>query len=187
MRDWERLLDQLVRERRPALVGYAALFTVDLAAAEDLVHEALIRTFARPRSLPDVPSAEGYVRRAIRSAFVDGARRGAAFTRRRHLVATPDHRRGPDDAVVAGVDVGAALARLSPRQRACVVLRHFEDMTVPDVAAELGLSTGAVKRYLHDATAVLREVLGDHLAEPPPDVDGSLTIPVSLDERRSRS
>ena len=185
--DWERTLDELVRARRPALVGYASLFTIDIGAAEDLVQDALVRTFARPRSFPDVPSAEGYVRRAIRTSFLDSTRRRSAWTRRRHLFTEDEPRRGPGDAVAAGVDVGAALQLLSPRQRACVVLRHFEDMTVPDVAAELGLSDGAVKRYLSDATAVLRTALGDDLDTSQHDLPGSTltSVPVRVTDRRS--
>ena len=52
-----------------------------------------------------------------------------------------------------------ALTRLTPRQRACVVLRYFEDMTIDQVAHTLGNAPGTVKRHLHDALRVLRDVL----------------------------
>jgi RNA polymerase sigma-70 factor (ECF subfamily) len=42
-----------------------------------------------------------------------------------------------------------------------VVLRYFDDLTVPAIAVELGLVEGTVKRHLHDAVAVLRTLLGD--------------------------
>lgn len=40
-----------------------------------------------------------------------------------------------------------------------MVLRHFDDLTVADIAGELGIGEGAVKRYLHDGTAKLRDRL----------------------------
>jgi RNA polymerase sigma-70 factor (ECF subfamily) len=43
--------------------------------------------------------------------------------------------------------------------RAAVVLRYFEDLTIPQVAEYMGLATGTVKRYLSDAAAALRDVL----------------------------
>jgi RNA polymerase sigma-70 factor (ECF subfamily) len=62
--------------------------------------------------------------------------------------------------------VTEALAHLSPRERACVVLRYFDDLTVADIASELSLSTGATKRYLSDGAAKLRTLL-----DLPPDDD----------------
>jgi RNA polymerase sigma factor (sigma-70 family) len=56
-------------------------------------------------------------------------------------------------------DVMAALAVLSPQQRACVTLRYLCDQTVDDVARALDCSPGNVKRHLHDALARLRAVL----------------------------
>ncbi|WP_230685051.1 sigma-70 family RNA polymerase sigma factor [Cellulomonas sp. JZ18] len=53
-----------------------------------------------------------------------------------------------------------ALATLPPRVRACMVLRHFDDLTVAQVAETLSLSVGAVKRYLSDGTRALEARLG---------------------------
>jgi RNA polymerase sigma factor (sigma-70 family) len=52
-----------------------------------------------------------------------------------------------------------AVARLAPRQRACVVLRFYLDTSVADTAAALGCSEGNVKRLTSDGLAALRVVL----------------------------
>ncbi len=44
-----------------------------------------------------------------------------------------------------------ALNALSPRQRACVVLRYYQDLSVAQVASALGIGQGTVKRYLSEA------------------------------------
>ena len=100
-------------------------------------------------------AAEAYVRRAIPSVFIDRLRHrrtrdGADGRRAREL----------DEAVWMGdrdavLDVRAALADLPPRERACTVLRFYDDLTVPQIAAQLGLAEGTVKRYLADASARL--------------------------------
>jgi RNA polymerase sigma-70 factor (ECF subfamily) len=202
MAEWQEVLDLTVRTRWGPLVGYASLFTIDRGDAEDLVQEAVVRTFARRRDLRDPASAEAYLKAAVRTAFLDRTRRSKLASSRAHLFVADDVR-GPEAGVVAGFDVAAALRVLRPRERACVVLRYFDDLPIADVAAELGLSEGAVKRYLSDAVGRLRELLGDGVAfsvattervatvasappgVPPPATPAPLTQPPTAPERRS--
>lgn len=155
---WQGLLEELVRERRPALIGYAALLTGDRGAAEDLVHDALVRTFGRPRSFPNVNAADAYVRRAIATAFLDEMR-----SKRAAQVASARLARGsaaPADDPAARLDVRAALRDLPRRQRTCVVMRFYDDLTVAEIARALRLSDGAVKRYLSEGIHHLNQTLG---------------------------
>jgi RNA polymerase sigma factor (sigma-70 family) len=158
--DWEHVLDALVRERGTALVRYAALLTGGTAEAEDLVQEALVRAFSQGRPLREPAAAEAYVRRAVLTVFLDGYRRRRRWSGVRHLLAHAETTDGLADASAARADVHAALATLRPRLRACVVLRYYDDLTVPEIARRLGLSDGTVKRYLSDAIDTLERVLG---------------------------
>ncbi|MGY4645418.1 RNA polymerase sigma factor [Cellulomonas sp. URHB0016] len=157
---WEQVLDELVRVRGRALVRYAALLTGDERAAEDLVQDALVRCFTGGRALRDPIAAETYVRRAVLSTFLDGYRRRLRWSAVRHLVARDDEVAGHEATVGARLDVRAALLTLRPRLRACVVLRYYDDLTVPEIARRLDVSDGTVKRYLFDATAQLEALLG---------------------------
>ncbi|NMM16135.1 MAG: sigma-70 family RNA polymerase sigma factor [Cellulomonas sp.] len=160
MSDWEHVLDTLVRERGPALVRYAALLTGDLGDADDLVQEALIRSFSQGRPLRETLAAESYVRRAILSIFLDGYRRRRRWAAVRHLLARPDDAEGLEAAASSRIDVQSALLTLRPRLRACVVLRFYDDLTVPEIARQLALSDGTVKRYLSDPIGALEGVIG---------------------------
>ncbi|MBZ2197314.1 SigE family RNA polymerase sigma factor [Occultella gossypii] len=157
----EDALTELVRERGTALLRYASLLVGERRGAEDLVQDALVKVFAgtrRPREIEDV---EAYVRRAILSLYLDSYRRHRRWAKVRHLFVVPEGVASePDGVVSARVDVIAALRTLSPRERACVVLRYYVDLSVPQIADELGIAQGTVKRYLSDANAALAEQLG---------------------------
>jgi len=174
MSEWSRTLDALLRERGAALFGYAYVLTGSADSAEDLLQDALVRTFRSGRGSRDLNSAHAYVKRAITSAFIDSGRRSAARPRTvthegLEIQTTPDHA----PASVAAADLHAALLTLPPRERACVVLRYLDGLPVAEVAAELGLAEGTVKRYVADGVAKLRE---SHL-----DIDfaSQETIPVT--------
>lgn len=152
----------LVAERGGALVGYAYLLCGRLSEAEDLVQEGLVRTFSRRRTGADVAWLEAYVRQAILSAYLDGYRKRRRWAGVAHLFATAaEPVAGPDTLAVSRADIRDALALLSPRERACVVARYLDDLSTREVAERLGLSEGAVKRYLSDARARLGEMLDD--------------------------
>src|SRR6187551_3587193 len=89
MAAWPAVLDELMRTRRAGLVGYAALLTGDLAAAEDVVHDAIIKAFSRGRPFTHVNKADAYVRRTIVSVFIDRVRRDERFRGAAPLVAAP--------------------------------------------------------------------------------------------------
>ncbi len=159
----EDALAVLARERAGALFGYAYLLAGNRDAAADLVQEGLVRTFSRMRHGFTPDDAERYVRRAILSAYLDGARRAARWARVRHLFSSSDDETetaSPEAAAVAAADVRAALLRLSPTERAVAVLFYCEDLSVADVAARLNLADGSVKRYLSDARHKLEPLLG---------------------------
>ena len=157
MSEWSRTLDALLRERGAALFGYAYVLTGSPHAAEELLQDALLRTFRSGRASRDLNGAHAYVKRAITSAFIDSGRRSASRPRTvthegLEAGSAPDHAPASD----AAADLHAALLTLPPRERACVVLRYLEDLPVATVAAELGLAEGTVKRYLADGVAKLR-------------------------------
>jgi RNA polymerase sigma-70 factor (sigma-E family) len=155
--DWKSTFDELVAVRGPALRGYAYLLTGDAASAADLVQEALLRVFGRLRVGRDIEQLEGYLRRAILNLYVDDRRRAKRWRETRHLLVEPDSQ-GEDLATTHAVR--QALSDLSPKQRACVVLRYYEDLTVPEIADQLGCAEGTVKRHLADARSRLAAQLG---------------------------
>lgn len=165
MPSWAEVMDTVVRDRRQAMVGFAFLLTGSLSEAEDITQDAIVKTFVRGRSRTTVEAAEAYIKKAIANETINRARHRKVVGSKNVVLAAPDSQPGPDAWVGARADLSSALLALTPQERACVVLRYFDDLTVPQVADALKLGDGTVKRYLFNATEKLRGQLGDQAVD----------------------
>lgn len=135
---------------QPRLLRAAYLLTGDRHRAEDLVQDALLKVALRwTRLQQGNPTA--YARRIL-------VNDNASWWRRRREYAVPEPQDAPvhDDDPLVSLVVRRALSRLTPRQRAVLVLRHLEDLSEREVAEALGVSVGTVKSQNAAALARLR-------------------------------
>lgn len=149
--------EEYVAARMPALLRTAYLLTGNQSDAEDLVQTALMHAVPTWHALTTSPDA--YVKRAMVNANISRWRRVRG---REVLHADPDTGlvvQATD--VAASVDVVRALQQWSPRQRAVVVLRYYEDYSEQQIADTLRISAGTVKSTAHDALKRLQGLLGD--------------------------
>ena len=153
-REARESFEEYVAARRGALLRTAYLLTGQHADAEDLVQMALVKAVPHWRRISDNP--EPYVRRILAREATNRWRR-----RRWREVSTgvlPESPEGATDPIDREV-LRQALMRLSPRQRAVVVLRYFDDLTGQQTAEVLGIGLGTVKSHGRDAMARLRELI----------------------------
>lgn len=136
------------------LVRFATIVCGDPHVAEDLVQEAFVRVYHAGGRAEGAIGA--YARRAIVNLSRSGYRRRAAERRAYSRVAGRDEIAGPEaDATWVALDA------LSPKQRAVIALRYYEDMSERDVATTLGMGLGTVKKHHARAMEHLRELLAD--------------------------
>lgn len=146
-----------VATRWSALVRTAYLLTGDFHEAEDLVQSTLAKVYPHWRRMRR-ETADAYLRAALvnnnRSRY---RRRRVAQLLTPYVPDRPSSTPGPGEGT--GVDgdlLAAALAALPERQRAVVVLRYWEDLSVEEVAGMLGCSVGTVRSQASRALAKLR-------------------------------
>jgi RNA polymerase sigma-70 factor (sigma-E family) len=149
--------DEYVRARTPALIRTAYLLTGDQHRAEDLVQDALIKTYRAWNRLSG-SNPEAYTRKVMYHLNISRWRRRSSAE-----ISTdrpPEGRPGPDEAgrSVNRLALRSALDQLAPRQRAVIVLRYFEDASEAEVAETLGISVGTVKSTASRALDKLRAV-----------------------------
>ena len=143
----------------PGLYRTAYLLLGDHAAAEDLVQTALAKTYAAWPKVRSLEAAPAYARTTLVNTASSWFRR-RSWGRERATGTLPEQAATVTDPSDRPAVV-AALATLPPRQRAVVVLRYYEDLSVAQVAAVLGCAEGTVKSQTSDALAKLRLELGD--------------------------
>ena len=140
-------------ERQHALLRTAVLLCGDHHRAEDLVQDALTKVAVRWSRLRD-QHPDAYARQVMVRTNISWWRK----RRREVLVDGHDETSaGPAAVVDRRLLLDRALAQLTPRQRATIVLRFYDDLTERDTAEALGVSVGTVKRQTHAALARLRE------------------------------
>jgi RNA polymerase sigma-70 factor (sigma-E family) len=132
----------------------------DWHRAEDLVQTTLTKIYVAWPKIRRDGSVDAYSRKIMVRAAIDESRR--AYRRRESVVDTlPETNSTPPVGVEDAVDVRRALAQLPAGQRAVVVLRYWEDLSVTETAQALGKSEGTIKSQSAKGLATLRKLLGD--------------------------
>lgn len=137
--------------------GTAYLLCGDWHLAEDLTQTAFVKLYRVWRRVARFEALDQHVRRIVVSAFLDEKRRP---WRREYAAASPvDTPERAIDAVDDRLVLRAALAELPARQRAVLVLRFWEDLSVEQVAEVLDAPVGTVKSQTARGLAALRRRL----------------------------
>ncbi len=150
----------LYAERYQSLVRLAALLVDDTATAEEVVQDSFIAVHANWRRLHDIDKAAGYLRQCV-------VNRSHSVLRHRGVVdrnarqSLPDAPSAEEEAIklLSRSAVVAALRELAPRQRQALVLRYYAGLSEAQIATAMGITRGAVKRYVSRAMSALRTML----------------------------
>ena len=154
-----RLFDEHYRP----LCRLAYVIVGDASVSEEIVMDALVRTFSGWGRLRDPGKAHIYLRRAVINLCRSGIRRKQLERRALQRPAAAQTTESQADAHATRDVVVAAVRDLPQRQRACVVLRYFEDLSDADIAEILDCSVGTVKSQLAKARSKLHESLRDEI------------------------
>jgi RNA polymerase sigma-70 factor (ECF subfamily) len=158
----------LVEAHGRALFGLAYRMTGNRHDAEDVVQEAFLKAYRGLGSFDERSKVGSWLYRIAANCAFDVLR--ARQRRDRHFASSDDEpspeppasEPGPDR-MAMGKDVrdrvAAALAVMSPRERAAFVLRHFEGRSIEEIGRALDLDTSAVKQSVLRAVRKARQVL----------------------------
>lgn len=172
----EARFEEFVLARSASLLRLCYLLTGDQGLAEDLLQTALAACYRHWDRALSQGTEEAYVRRAIVNTHIDGVRR----RRFKEFVTAelPERPTAPSATAIEDRDLlRRELARLAPRTRTAVVLRHYLGLSEQEAAQTLGCSVGNIKRLTFRGLEQLRAAMvrprgqdddgpGDHTRAP---------------------
>lgn len=149
-----------VTARQDGLIRLAILLCGEVHRAQDLVQEALIKAYRHWGKVQGASSPDAYVRTIVVREFLSWRRRRSSALELASD-AVPEAAQGHDlsEQVAISDQLRRALAELTPRQRAVVVLRFYQDLDDHTIARHLGYAPGSIASIASRAVQQLRPLL----------------------------
>jgi RNA polymerase sigma-70 factor (sigma-E family) len=160
MTDRDSAFAEYFSARSDAMRRTAYLLCGDWHRAEDLVQAAFAKVYVAWNRASRHESLDGYVRRTVIRTFLDERRR--AYRRRERVAGSIEEAvapYAPPQPIEDRIDLLQALAEVPPRQRAVLVLRYWEDLSIEETAELLSCSEGTVKSQAARGLATLRALM----------------------------
>jgi RNA polymerase sigma-70 factor, ECF subfamily len=162
-------LETLVRRYHTQAMQSAYLILRDRALAEDVAQTAFVNAYERIHTFDNTrPFRPWFMRTVVNIALkVAADKRDLSLDAHAEVSGIDLPASGQDVAAVLEAaetreEVVAALHRLSPDQRAAIVMKYFLDLSDADAAKELAVPAGTIRRRLHNARKRLRSLLPDY-------------------------
>ncbi|GIE87621.1 SigE family RNA polymerase sigma factor [Actinoplanes regularis] len=159
MSDRDEAFAEYFAARSSSMRATAYLLCGDWHRAQDLVQATFIKLYLRWNKVSRQESLDPYVRQVMIRIFIDEGRWGW-WRRERPHDAPADRPAAPGAPVEDRLMLMRALAEVPARQRAVLVLRYWQDLSIEETAAALGVTTGTVKSQAARGLATLRAVIG---------------------------
>jgi RNA polymerase sigma-70 factor (sigma-E family) len=134
----------------------------DTHLAEDLVQDTMTKVYVRWRKVVGTDNPAAYVQTMLVHTYLSWRR--LLRSGERPTGSLPQEPDAEDGDAALRLTLMAALARLAPQDRAVLVLRYWEDLSIAQTATALRLSEGAVSNRAARALARLRTELGSDFA-----------------------
>jgi RNA polymerase sigma-70 factor (sigma-E family) len=159
MNDRDQRFTDYFTSRSSALRGTAYLLCGDWHRAEDLVQTTFVKLYRAWNRVTARDALDAYTRRILVRTFLDENRRGFFHRERPAGDQQLGDRSEPPRVVEDRLVLLHALGSVPARQRAALVLRYWEDMSVEDTAAAMSTTAGTVKSQTARGLDALRALV----------------------------
>jgi RNA polymerase sigma-70 factor (sigma-E family) len=158
--DADTALTALYTAHYRSLVRLAALLLDDVGASEEVVQDAYVKMHGAWRRIREPEAAVGYLRTTVVNLARSRMRRRQVAQKHapKPMPDAPSAEQGAMEQLERDLLI-RALHALPTRQRECLVLRYYGDLSEAQIAEAMGISTGAVKSHASRGMTALRSSL----------------------------
>ncbi|MCV9951290.1 RNA polymerase sigma factor [Paenibacillus sp. BT-177] len=143
----------LITRHNRRLYGIAYSYLRNEADALDMLQEATYRAWSQCSKLRDPAALIPWIIRILMNCCMEELKRQKRRRSQIPVLVTEGVAEMVSD---SKLDMQQALSRLKPKYRQALLLRYYDDMTVPEIAKILGRSEGTIKTWLHQGLKQLR-------------------------------
>ncbi|MFC1716367.1 RNA polymerase sigma factor [Candidatus Poribacteria bacterium] len=163
--------DEIVNKYRERVYNLAYRVTHNAEDAFDISQEVFIKVFRSLGRLKDTSAFDAWLRRVAMNACLDHLRRRSTeqnlecSTLVQEHISSNERTDGPvEDGELRGM-ISRAVNQLPKRQKKVFMLRHYEGLTLKEIAEALNCSPGTVKAHLFRATRRVRKLLTPYVSQ----------------------
>jgi RNA polymerase sigma-70 factor (sigma-E family) len=157
--DEQEAFREYVLARKATLLRTAYLLSGDWHRAEDIVSTAVVKLYTAWRKVTAAGNQDAYVRKIVVRVWLDENRRPWRREHPASVLPEPAAAESVAEPTAYRADLRRLLDLMPARQRAVLVLRFYDDLSVEQTAAVLGCSQGAVKTLTVRALEAIRRLL----------------------------
>ena len=155
----EQAFTEIVKRRHGRVRKFMYHLCRRPSLGDDLAQQVFLTAWRSIQQLRSAVAFDGWLKRIIITTWLEELRlQKISYASEAAAANEPSHTETPGERL----DLDAALGRLPPNLRLCVVLAYDEGMSHPEIAAHTGLPLGTVKANVSRGAARLRELLADY-------------------------
>ena len=154
--------DELVRRTQSRVRNFMRRLCNQPDLADDLAQQAFFKAWKSIGRLRSPAAFYGYMRKIMISVWMDELRRGKIKFEAWEETGAAMDVSAPDAPPGARLDLDAALSKLAPPMRLCLVLAYSDGLSHTEISEATGIPLGTVKSYVLRGAAKMRELLADY-------------------------
>lgn len=151
----EKAFCKLIEQEKMKLYKMAFLYMKNEEDALDVVQETIMKAFIHIHSLKEEKYFSTWITRILINTALETIRKNQQIVPMNNLMLETEVTNQHEERM----DLVGAISQLDDKYKTVIILKYYQDLTVPDIAEMLECPQGTVKSNLHRGMIELKKLL----------------------------